>query len=103
MVRGCVNLVVWVQRGSNSAIAYHGDDGADWSHFTLLDPNLFEYPGGGGGDFHGNLVRLDLEQVVARRNGIAYRFEPDRDLSLGYGLAELGHQDVHTKTPLTGV
>ena len=77
-------------------IADHADHRADRRHFAGDDADFAQNPGFGRRHFHRHFVGLDLEQIIARLHGVAGRFEPLRDFSLGDGLAELRHEDIHS-------
>ena len=59
---------------------------------------LRDWPADGRRHLHGYLVGLDLEQIVARLDGVADRLEPGRDLAFRDGLAELRHQNIHVRS-----
>ena len=45
-------------------------------------------------DLHRRLVGLDLGDHVARRDGVALALEPAREVALGHGRRQGGHQDL---------
>ena len=80
---------------SSGCSADDADNGADRRGLALLHADFAEHAGFRRRHFHRHLVGLDLEQIVARLNGVAGRFEPFGDLAFGDRLAELRHEDVH--------
>ena len=95
--RGLDSPVAPVASGSQSSgrSADDADNGADRRGFAFVHADFAEHAGFRRRHFHRHLVGLDLEQIVARLNGVAGRFEPLGDFAFGDGLAELRHEDVH--------
>ena len=72
--------------------ADHGQLGADLDGLVLVDLDLQQRAGDGGGDLGVDLVGGDLEQRLVDRDLVADLLEPAGDGALGDGLAERGQR-----------
>ncbi len=70
-----------------------GEVGADGDGLVLLDEDLAQRPGHGGGDLGVDLVGRDLEKRLVDLDGVADALEPPGDGALGDRLAEGRHAD----------
>ena len=73
------------------AIREDGDGRCGACYLASAYQNFVQVPGPKGFDFHGDLVRLDLEQRFTLLDPVAGLLEPAHDFPLGDGLPEVRH------------